>query len=210
MDDLLLDELGRSLVRLETLGPLLDDLVFPRQVATGENAGVAPNAPSSRPPVSVPMVDLKTDAQQVVCGWAGCLVDDARDQVGQAPEDRSLAVQAAWLREHLSVLEVMPWADLAAEEVIAHVRLISDVVDPPAARDAPEPLTVGTVREIVSWGRLLGARVSERSVRRWCQDGDIPCELAPDGSMLVLLEDVLVRARKTSGDQQYPPFGRVS
>lgn len=209
LDDLLLDELGRALVRLEKLGPLLDDLVVPRQVSSGENAGVAPLMPTSRPPVSVPMVDLKAETERLVGWWCGQLVDSC-PEVGSTPADSSVVVRAAWLRQRMAQVERMPWAAMMAEDLVAQSRWVADVVDPPASMDAPDPLEVGPVKAIVSWCHHLGVQVSERSVWRWCQQGEIPSEAAPDGRMLVRLADVVHRARKRSSDQDYHGFGTAS
>lgn len=204
MDDLLLDELGRSLVSLERLAPLVDDLLVPRQASSGENAGKAPAKKGSKLPLSASIVDMKIDAQQVLGGWCGCLTDDA-PEVGQAPVDRSLGARASWLREQLAVLEMMPWAELCAEEIIAQARLIADVVDPLPSVSDPEPIEWGTAREVVSWARLLGVPVSRSSVQRWVLSGEVASEMCPDGRVLVLLADVLERGRragKTSKDSR--------
>ena len=195
LDDLLLDELGRALVRVETLGPLLDDLLSPRQGSAVDSAGVAASVPGSRPPVSVPMVDLKIDSQRVLCGWVGCLVEDAPGEVGQAPVDRALAVQGLWLRERLAVLEVMPWAVVAAEEIIAQVWLLSDVVDPPVSRDDPAPIEEGACRVVASCARLLGRPVDPATVWRWAKSGRISHRLDAQGHMMVRLDEVLKNVR---------------
>lgn len=182
------------MVLMERLAPLVDDLLFPRQAVSGENAGKAPAKKGSKLPLSASIVDMKIDAQQVLGGWCGCLVDDAPG-VGHVPEDRSLGTRAGWLYSHLPLLDEMPWGEVAAEEIIAQARLIADVVDPPAPVDAPSPLEVGPVREIVSWCRHLQVEVTERTVRRWCAAGEIPSRVAPDGRLLVVLADVVERAR---------------
>lgn len=198
MDDLLLDELGRALVRLEKLGPMLDDLIVPRSVSSGENAGLAPVVPGSRPPVSVPMVDLKVQTERILGWWCGRLVESC-PEVGPVPAGRGMVIRAAWLRERLSSFEVMPWAELGAQDMVAQSRWVADVVDPPSPVDAPGPLEVGPVREIASWCAHLGCPVSERSVRRWVAAGEVASTLAPDGRMLVALDAVLERARSVRG-----------
>lgn len=199
MDDFLLDELGRSLVRLEKLGPMLDDLLFPRQAPSGENAGLAAVAPGSRPPVSVPMVDLKIQTENIL-GWWCARVVESSPEVGSVPADRSVAARAVWLREHLDQFEVMPSAELGAQDLVTQARWVADVVDPLPSVDVPAPLEVGPVSSVVSWARHLGVKVSERTVRHWCQVDDLPYVVGVDGCLQVALADVLARARKTSPD----------
>lgn len=199
MDDFLLDELGRALVRLENLGPMLDDLIVPRQASSGENAGLAPAAKGSRPPVSVAMVDLKIQTESIL-GWWCARLAEASPEVGLVPVDRSVASRAVWLREHLEEFEVMPAAELGAQDLVAQSRWVADVVDPPAAADAPAPVEVGPVSVVASWAQHLGVTVSARTVRHWCQHDELAFRIGPDGCMHVALADVLARARKSSPD----------
>lgn len=199
MDDLLFDELGRALVRLEKLGPLLDELIVPRQAASGENAGLAPVAKGSRPPVSVTMLDLKIQTEDIL-GWWCARVVEASPEVGSVPSDRSVVARASWLRAHLDEFELMPSAELGASDLVTQARWVSDVVDPPASVDAPAPVEVGSVSVVVSWARHLGVKISARTVRHWCQTGELAYSTGLDGCMQVALTDVLSRARKTGRD----------
>lgn len=190
MDDSLVHDLGRSLYRLSRFGPFLDDLMLPRQAASGENAGKPPSKGKSKPPVVVSMMDLKAEAQWLLSMWCGALVSSC-PEVGCVPADRAIAVRAEWLREHLLVVESMPWARRCAEQVIAQERMISDVVAPPVGKEDPEPIEMGTIREIIGWARHLGRPVSRTTVQRWVACGMIPSERTPDGRVLVRLSDVL-------------------
>lgn len=177
---------------------MLDDLIVPRQAPSGENAGIAPAAPGSRPPVSVAMVDLKAQTQDILGWWCARLVESSPG-VGSAPASREVAPRAAWLHRHLEEFEVMPSAELGAQDLVAQARWVADVVDPPASADAPGPLEVGPVREIVSWCLHLGVLVTERTVRRWVADGELASTLGADGRMLVELAAVLDRCRNMRG-----------
>lgn len=190
MDDYLLDSCGRALVRLSVDGPGLDELLVPRQPCSGENAGKPPSRRESRPPVSLPLLDLKLNALEVVGHWCGC-VARAAPECGSLPSGESLAERAEWLRHRLPVLEVVPWGQRCAEEVIAVARVVSDVVSPPACAGDPQPLEVGTARQIASWAALLGRPVSRASIQRAVADGRLASEMTPDGRVLVRLSDVL-------------------
>lgn len=190
MDDFLLDALGRALVRLSVDGPGLDDLLEPRTPASGENAGKPPARRGSKPPLSVSILDLKIDTQGVLYSWCTHLASANPDQ-GAVGGSASIAECADWLHERILVLETMPWGRRCAEEVIATARLVSDVVMPPARANDPEPIEVGTAREMAAWSRLMGRPVSRSSIQRAIANGAISHELAPDGRVLVRLADVL-------------------
>ncbi len=200
MDDYLMDACGRALVRLALDGPGLDELMEPRQPSSGENAGKPPSKRESRPPVSLPLLDLKLNALEVLGYWCGCLVR-AVPECGSLPAEASLAQRAEWLRHRLPLLEQVAWGQRCAEEVIAVARVVSDVVSPPAGVGDPEPLEFGTARQIAAWSALLGRPVSRASIRRAVADGRITAEITPDGRMLVRLSDVLGLCR--SGKSVY-------
>lgn len=193
MDDQLLSMLGRSLHGLEVDLPGLDDLLVPRQACSGENAGKPPARRGSRPPVVVSVLDVKVATEQVLRRWVPLIVRDG--QVPAPAPGLSAVDLARWLFARVAVIGDMPWGVMCAEEIIAQARLVADVVAPPDEVDAPLPLEVGGVREIVSWARLLGAQVSVRSVYRWIAKGVIASEVAPDGRVLVRLDDVLQKCR---------------
>lgn len=197
MDDLLLNELGRSLYSLERCGPGLDDLLVPSQASSGENAGKAPAKKGSKPPVSTSILDQKVEAEQVLGRWCGLLLSSAVPRLPAMGGSgrRSIAVMASWLQSHLLVLEQMPWAGMAAEQIIAQSRVVCDVVDPPAAASDPGPVEVGSVPVVTSWCQNLGVQVTERSVYLWVAGDEVPSMRAPNGRIIVRLSDVLGRAR---------------
>ena len=199
LDDELFSQLGRSLYSLEKHGPLLADLLFPAQGSV-KDSFKAPARRGSKPPLVVPLVDLVSETEQLLGRWAGLLVR-ALPEVEPVPCDRSIASRASWLSRHLAVLEVMPWAQQCAVEVVAQSRLVADVVDPPAAESDPDPVEVGTCRVIASWASMLGYEVSYRTVSRWAREGVIESQLLVDGRVLVRLADVLhhLRERKLLG-----------
>ncbi len=188
MDDDLLNLLGKALRSLERDGPELDELIVPRTPSAGENAGVAAQRGKSKPPVVVPMLDVKLETLRLLSFW-GWQLHASCPEV-DVPVD-SVAGWAAYLRRHLLVLESAPWARMCAQEVVAQSRFVADVVSPPASASDPAPLEVGGVREIVSWAQLLGKKVSVATVYRWVASGEIPSETAPDGRTLIELSAVL-------------------
>ncbi|AIT60157.1 hypothetical protein [Corynebacterium doosanense] len=192
MDDQLMGMLSKHLLNLENDLPGLDDLLLPRQATSGENAGKPPARRGSKVPLVVSILDVKIEAERTLHRWVGALLR-AVPEVGSAPMDPPAA--ARWLFGQVGMISEMPWAGMCAEEIIGQARLVSDVVMPPEEKDAPDPLEVGGVREIVSWARNLGAQASTRSVYRWVERGVIPSELAPDGRVLVRLADVLEACR---------------
>ncbi|MEJ6013275.1 hypothetical protein WG936_05420 [Corynebacterium sp. H127] len=183
--------LGKHLRDLERCGPLLDQLLFPRQSCSGESAGVAPKGGKSRPPLQVAMVDLKSETESLLCGWSVKLAVVSAE-VLPLPEERSIRARAAWLQRHLFQLEAMPWLDLAASQLIAQAQLVSDVVEPRGGE--VDPVEVGSPESVASWACHLGVRVSKRSVYRWAQAGLISSELLPDGRLVVRLSEVLEKA----------------
>lgn len=192
MDAQLLNMFSRSLFDLESFSPLVDELLFPRQPAAGENAGKAVAVKGSKLPLSTSMLDMKIECESLLVWW--CAVVSQNSDVGSPPEERSINARAAWLQSHLFVIDEMPWGEMCAEQIIAETRLLRDVVAPPAPADDPLPLEIGTTREIVGWARHLGVQVSRITVRRWIERGTIPSELAPDGRVLIRLADVLDHA----------------
>ena len=190
MDDQLLSMLGKALHSLESDASALDELIVPRAPSAGENAGVAAQRGKSKPPVVVPILDVKLETLSLLAGWVGEL-RAAWPEEGLDVPGESIGEKAAWLNQHLLLVESSPWAEMCAEEIVAQARFVSDIVMPPASASDPEPLEVGGVREVVSWARLLGASTSVRSVYRWAKEGEIEAESAPDGRLLVRLSDVM-------------------
>lgn len=194
MDSQLLSMLGKSLHSLEMDGPKLDDLILPRTPSSGENAGKPPSRGGPKPPVVIPMLDLKMEVEQELSRWVGVLTRSWPQECTERP-DEGIAARAAWLNSRLYLVDESPWAEMCADEIIAKARLVSDVVMPPASADDPVELEIGGVKEIVSWARHLGVKISARTAYRWAADGDIPSETAADGRTLIRLEDVLDKCR---------------
>lgn len=192
MDDQLLNMLSRALFDLESFSPLVDELLFPRQPAAGENAGKAVTAKGSKVPLSTSMLDMKIECEDLLARWCS-VVSQVCD--ADPPSSRVIGVRAAWLQSNLFVIDEMPWGEMCAEQIIAETRLLRDVVAPPAPTDDPLPLEIGTTREIVGWAKHLGVQVSRATVRRWIDREVIPSETAPDGRILIRLADVIEHAR---------------
>lgn len=186
--------LGKALWDLERCGCLLDDLLFPRQPSSGENAGKPPKGGKSRPPLQISMVDLKAQTESVLCAWSARAASALSVPV---PASRLIGVRAAWLQTHLADLGEMPWLDMAVEQIVAQARLVLDVVEP-ADGDPVDPIEVGGPAEVASWARHLGAKVSRATVYRWAQRGVIASQLMSDGRLVVRLDEVM----KTAGDQR--------
>lgn len=194
MDDQLLDMLGRALHSLGKDSFLLDDLIFPRSPSSGENAGKAPSRGKSKPPVSVPILDVKVETENVLTWWVGAVRAAWPDQT-HAPDDKTISVLADWLHGNIALIEQAPWGQMCADEIIAQARLVDDVVMPPAHRNDPMALEMGTAREIASWARNLGYPVSRSSVQNWANAGKIASEIVADGRVLVRLDEVLEQCR---------------
>lgn len=197
IDDWLFSEWGKSLYSLEKHGPDLEELVFLRQ-GNAENVGKAPARRGSKPPISLPIVDLVIEVENLLGAWCGRAAASLVGVIDPPPASRSISIRAGWLRSHLSELEQLSWAGQCAHEVITIARQVADVVDPPAAESDPDPIETGSCREIASWASLLGCPVSGRTVSRWAADGRIDSQLLPDGRVIVRLADVLDLLRKRS------------
>ncbi|WP_313546451.1 hypothetical protein [Corynebacterium sp.] len=192
MDDLLLNRLGRALVTLENDGPLLDDLLVPTQASSGENAGKPPNKRGSKPPLVVPIVDLKIETHQLVKFWAVKLA--ASENVKLDCTD-SIAALSRWVRAQLLALEQQPWSEQAAFELIAQARLVGDLVWPPLSPRDPKPIEVGTTREIAAWCEHVGRPVSRSRLVRAIDAGELASECLPDGRVIIRLADALTLAQ---------------
>lgn len=152
----------------------------------------------------VSVLDVKVETEWLLRRWVMALV---RADPGQAPVPGCGGVEdAAWLFSRVALIAEMPWGVMCAEEIIAQARFVSDVVMPPEEKDAPSPLEVGGVREIVSWAHHFGVQVSRRTVYRWVDSGVIDSDVTPDGRVLVRLEDVLNACR----DQRNHNVAQVS
>lgn len=167
MDDYLLHELGKALYILETEGGALADLLTFRR--GGGDTPVGRSACASRPPVSLSMLDLKMRTENLLAFWAGQIA--VVSGVG-APQEHSVPVLAGWLQRHLWVFDGAPWGVMAAEEIVAQSRLVSEVVSAPGADECEEaPPEWASCRVVASWLTHRGYRVSHMRVWRWAQAG---------------------------------------
>lgn len=196
MDNQLLNMFSRSLFDLESFSALLDELLFPRQPAAGENAGKAVSVKGSKVPLSTSMLDLKMECESLMSRW--CMMLSQNSDAGQPPADRSISARAAWLQSKLFLIDEMPWGEMCAESIIAESRLLRDVVVPPESRDDPDPIEEGSCREIARWTVVLGVPVHYSTVSRWAQAGLVSSRLADDGRVLVDLGEVMEYARRAA------------
>lgn len=193
LSDGVFSDFGRALWTLEVLASGLDEMLVPRQASSGENAGKPPARRGSRPPINLVVLDVKLDVLAVIRFWCGLVVREC-PEVGPLPESREVGALAGWLRERLAVVERFEWAELAADEVIAQARWVEDVVSPPRGQQDPGPIEWGTSREVASWARNAGVRVSRETVRRWAEAGRVASR--SDGARrLISLADVLTVGR---------------
>lgn len=204
MNDLLLHQLGRALYSLECEGDKLDDLLFPRQACSGTNAGKPPARRGSTPPVNLAMLDLKLSTENVVAWWAMRVPHAMED----GPASRNIADGARWLQGHLAAIDDAPWGELAAQEIIAAARLVSEVVSDPID-DELVPVESGTCRAVAAWARAAGAQVSKTTINRWAKAGEIPSSVDDCGRVIVSLADVLTRIQTTNGTQSVAAGHRV-
>lgn len=192
---MIVDDLGRNLHWLSVRADLVDDLLFPRQASSGENAGKPPARRKSKPPLVVDVADFIRDGENTLGFWCGRLVE-ACPEVGQPPAPRRMAARASWLGEHVPELEAMPWVEMMAEEVASLSAMVMDLVDPLPAASDPEPIEEGTTREIAGWLRHLGWPTSRTTLRRWIESGRLPARLLLDGRVVVRLDDALDLAKR--------------
>ena len=142
MDDYLLHELGKALYTLETEGGALADLLTFRR-CSGSDTPVGRSACASRPPVNLSMLDLKMRTENLLAFWAGQIA--VASGVG-VPQEHSVPVLAGWLQRYLWVFDGVPWGVMAAEEIVAQSRLVSEVVADSGADEYGE-----TPPEWASW-----------------------------------------------------------
>ncbi|WP_312715497.1 hypothetical protein [Corynebacterium flavescens] len=213
MNDELLERFSRALVMLENLGPRLDDLLFPRQ-ALVDGERVSGSQPKSKPPLVVPIMDLKVDAERCLQFWVNQLaalpippgISDA--PLGKHRPGTGIGARAGWLRERLVLLACAPWAEQAALEVIDVAWLVAETVEPAGRGEPVVPPTWGTARVIASWLKLLGAPLSRTQLQRLVEAGELEVSAQPDGSLHIAFDDALALARKRS-DQANRNLGHV-
>lgn len=168
MDDYLLHELGKALYILETEGGAMADLLTFRR-GSGGDTPVGRSACASRPPVNLSMLDLKMRTEDLLEFWAGQI---AVASGAGAPQEHSVPVLARWLQQQLWVFDGAPWGAMAAEEIVAQSRLVSEVVSAPGADECEEaPPEWASCRVVASWLTHRGYRVSHMRVWRWAQAG---------------------------------------
>ena len=185
MDDYLLHELGKALYTLETEGGALADLLTFRKCSGGDTP-VGRSACASRPPVNLSMLDLKMRTENLLMFWAGQIA--VVSGVG-VPQEHGVPVLAGWLQRYLWVFDGASWGVMAAEEIVAQARLVSEVVSAPGADECEEtPPEWASCRVVASWLTRRGYRVSHMRVWRWAQAGLVQTA-AGDGGTLVCYAD---------------------
>lgn len=192
---MIVDDLGRNLHWLSVRADLVDDLLFPRQASSGENAGKPPARRKSKPPLVVDVADFIRDGENMLGFWCGRLVESC-PEVGRPPASRRMSARASWLGAHVPELEAMPWVEMMAGEVASLSAMVVDLVDPLPAASDPEPIEEGTTREIAGWLRHLGWPTSRTTIRRWVESGRLPARLLLDGRVVVRLDDALDLAKR--------------
>lgn len=185
MDDYLLHALGKALYALETEGGAMADLLTFRR-GSGGDTPVGRSACASRPPVNLSMLELKMRTENLLEFWAGQI---AVASGAGAPQEHSVPVLARWLQQQLWVFDGAPWGAMAAEEIVAQSRLVSEVVADSGADECEEtPPEWASCRVVASWLTRRGYRVSHMRVWRWAQAGLVQTA-AGDGGMLVCYAD---------------------
>ncbi|NON70977.1 hypothetical protein HO111_10515 [Corynebacterium ulcerans] len=182
MDDWRLHDFGKALYLCEKLGPLIDDIMVPTQ---GQKAGGGSGSHrgSSRPPLRVPILDLKMETEHLLAFWARILARETGQGLVLCPQ--RIAGIAAWMQARLHVLADAPAATVAAEEIIAQAQLLDSIF----ADDTP---VEGSCREIAAACRQCGHDLSKSTIYRWVHDGLIPSTVR-DGVVIVALSDVMNR-----------------
>ncbi|PFG27411.1 hypothetical protein [Corynebacterium renale] len=185
------DYLRKSLGKLERYLPVLDELLVPSS-SSKSDGGVRGGAPGSRPPLSVPLLDLKCQVEDTLSRW----VVMALSVSGVPTPGPWHGVDAvAVLGELAGVVASQPWASRCCDEVAALALVVGDVVAPSDGVGHMPP-EVGGVREVASWAVHLGRKVHYSTVSRWAKAGKIPSENTADGRTLVRLADVLERCHE--------------
>lgn len=181
MDDYLLHELGKALYALETEGGALADLLTFRRRSGGDTP-VGRSVCSSRPPVNLSMLDLKICTENLLTFWSGQIA--VASGVG-VPQRQDVPVLAGWLQRYLWVFDGAPWGVMAAEEIVAQARLVSEVVADSSADEHEEaPPAWASCRVVASWLTLRGYRVSHMRVWRWAQAGLVQTVPGDDGLLV--------------------------
>jgi len=132
------------------------------------------------------MLDLKMRTENLLMFWAGQIA--VVSGVG-VPQEHGVPVLAGWLQRYLWVFDGASWGVMAAEEIVAQARLVSEVVSVPGADECEEmPPEWASCRVVASWLTRRGYRVSHMRVWRWAQAGLVRTA-AGDDELLVCYAD---------------------
>ncbi|ALA68560.1 hypothetical protein [Corynebacterium lactis] len=180
LDALGRERLGRMLHSLEVMAPYLDAALVARPRGDEATPGRCSGAPGSSPPLSVPVLDVKYEAEQSVCGWACNLATDCGYP---PPEVMGIASCAAWLHERVHDVAGMPWAVDCLDELCGQVSCVDAVVNPAQSVEVvASPLPErGSARQVAEALALLGIPISHTSLRRLAKRGVLTAERRADG-----------------------------
>lgn len=184
-NDWLLHGLGKALYTFEKFSSALDDLMLPTQ-SYGESTGNRSSQAFSRPPLKIPILDLKMSTQNLLSFWVHVF---ARE-LGLAtlmPYSRVIAANAAWMQAHLHELVDSPAITVAAEEIIAQAHILDALFT-----DIQQNVVEGTCRKIATACLQRGHEISKSTIYRWAHDGLISSRVV-EGKTLVVLDEVLAR-----------------
>ena len=132
--------------------------------------------------MNLSMLDLKICTENLLAFWAGQIA--VASGVG-VPQEHSISVLARWLQRHLWVFDEAPWGAMAAEEIVAQSRLVSEVVADSGADECEEtPPEWASCRAVASWLTRRGYRVSHMRVWRWAQAGLVQTVASDDGVLV--------------------------
>lgn len=181
MDNYLLHELGKALYALETEGGALSDLLTFHRGSGGDTPG-GRSACASRPPVNLSMLDLKMRTENLLAFWAGQIAVASGRGV---PQERDVPVLAGWLQQRLWVFDEAPWGAMAAEEIVAQARLVTEVVTDSSVDEGEEvPPEWASCRAVASWLARRGYQVSHMRIWRWAQAGLVRTAAGDDGALV--------------------------
>ena len=132
--------------------------------------------------MNLSMLDLKMRTENLLAFWAGQIA--VTSGVG-VPQEHSVPVLAGWLQQQLWALDGAPWGVMAAEEIVAQSRLVSEVVSAPGDDEYEEtPPEWASCRVVASWLTRRGYRVSHMRVWRWAQAGLVQTVPGEDGLLV--------------------------
>nr|DAO82747.1 MAG TPA: hypothetical protein [Caudoviricetes sp.] len=104
------------------------------------------------------MLDLKMRTENLLAFWAGQIAVASGCGV---PQENNVPVLAGWLQQRLWAFDEAPWGAMAAEEIVAQARLVSEVVSAPGADEGEEvPPEWASCRVVASWLARRGYQVS--------------------------------------------------